>query len=304
MSLTTFSGPVESLEGGFVITGPGDYILNGNGSFTTFGEGQFRIDTTAGPDAGGIIINNGRLTARRLDPATGGGNIAAIGGGIRATDTNFNLSSGAGYLTDSNYIGIIVDSTGGIREVSGVAVKGQAFSGPEAGIIGTAKAYSTNLSRTSSGADGISISTIYIDIGNLTKGVSAQLNLNVIGKDLAGFTLLPAYIFQAVQGPDTQLGEIISATMTCIVPPYGNNTSYSFIGLAGSEFGYLGQGEELPGTQIDHVIAKNWQPNETVQLLPSNLLNDQYLYLMQGISSDKGTYVYGLFRFDFYSIDI
>ena len=304
MSLTTFSGPVESLEGGFVITGPGDYILNGNGSFTTFGEGQFRIDTTAGPDAGGIIINNGRLTASRLNPATGGGNIVAIGGGIRATDTNFNLSAGAGYLTDSNYIGIIVDSTGGIREVSGIPMEGSAATGSDAGIIGTSRAYATSLSRTSTDPSGVSISSLYVDLGNLSIRDGSSADLFVIGRFVVNVGY-PAYIMQLLTGPDTQMGELLAITVTCLEPPSLEQLLPFPVGFSGSDSPYSGQGAPLFGNVEEYIAAKPWSAGEQVQIPLNSISNNYYIYLLQGASTTASAeLINGLFRLDFHSIDI
>ena len=244
MTKTSFSGPVESIVGGFVAENGGSFITDG---------GDFKA------------INGGRF-----------------------------LSDGIGFIET------ITDPSGVTREVSGVPLNGAALTGENAGIVGTARAYSTILKRSAPTFEAVTISSIYIEVGDLSLGITTTPDLFPIGRESAG-EVYPAYILQLLTGAGTQIGQLIGASMTCMVPT-GGFDPYNSVGLAISTSGEGTQNQALPGP-IALIPAQFWTLNETIYINVGSLANNEYLYLMQAASPLAGQFYSGLFRLDFYSID-
>ena len=242
-----------------------------------------------------------------MSKTTFSGPIISESGGFRTEKSGFTIigidfnasSSGGRFVSEGGYVETITNSSGATREVSGVPFEVPALSGPEAGIIGTARAYSTNLSRTSIEATAISKATLYIDVGGLHWRVYYTTDRAVIGRESAG-EVYPAYIFQILQGSQHQLGAWLGATMTCLVAP----TSVAGdvpppIGLSGAMFSAYTQGNIIP-TQIVTVAPRAWSAGDIVNLDPSSFLNNWFMYLTQGALPlyNPGSYSGGLFKIE------
>ena len=309
MSKTTFSGPVETIDGSFVINSTGNFSANG-GDFTITGNGKIIINSEFTYQAG-IIVNNGNIAAIRNSSATSGGEIVLNGGDVNITGANGRLetSVGGNFLSHNGFIGTIELPGGGQREASGVAMEVTAATGANAGIIGTAKAYSTNITRTAPTPkffgytpDGLSISTIYIDISGLSWGFGTPATF-IIGRQTPAGEIYPAYLTQITSGLGHQMGEIIGGTMTCLVAP---TTLYVPVGLITVPYATGTQGGQ-PVNQTVLVSPRQWQAGDILEIPQGAFGVGQFVYLIQGASPTgfypPGTFITGLFKIEIYSVD-
>ena len=218
--------------------------------------------------------------------------------GFTVIGTDLVTASGGSFLSDGGYVETITNSSGVTREVSGVPFEVPALSGPEAGIIGTARAYSTNLSRTSLESTAISQGTLYIDIGGLHWNEPTLDIPEIIGRESAG-EVYPAYLFQILQGAQHQLGAWLGLTMTCLIAPTTSAGIPAPLGLSGSNFSAYTQGNYIDSSIVP-VVAKTWLAGETVIVDTDSLLPNWFLYFTQGTSStyDAGSYTGGLFKIE------
>ena len=244
MTKTSFSGPVESIVGGFVAENGGSFITDG---------GDFKA------------INGGRF-----------------------------VSDGVGFIET------LTDPSGVTREVSGVQLDGAALPGENAGIVGTARSYSTILNRSAPSVGAVGIASVYIEITNLSLGITQTENTWPIGREWRSGVPFPAYILQVLTGSGTQIENPIGGSLTCLIPPTGAYP-LNLAGLTRSTSGVGTQNQALPGTVSVLIAAQSWTAGETKYIGP--LSNNQYLYLTQGVSTVEAQYPSGLFRLDLYSID-